>query len=195
MNMTLADELAKAVAGHREALAGASAERRRRARFVDTLAEHEDEKLRWRAGRAFDTCAGLLIDNADAILAALRSPDPSGEYARGFRDAANVALAIELKTGDPKCVRGHDRCESGADEDCPYCERKTPVADAILALADKEPEVEHLSEDEMNAREAVRAEREAIIELLKKNADAADHHHKWALLEALHIVRARATTG
>ena len=79
--------------------------------------------------------ADRVVDNSDEILAALRrSPDASGEYARGLRDAANVALAIELKTGDPKCVRGHDRCESGADEDCPYCERKTPVAAAILAL-------------------------------------------------------------
>jgi hypothetical protein len=30
-----------------------------------------------------------------------------------------------------KCVNGHDRCGYGPDEDCPYCERRSPIASAI----------------------------------------------------------------
>lgn len=50
---------------------------------------------------------------------------------------ACAKVAENLDPDALRCVNGHDRCGYGADENCPYCENRSPIAAAIRALASK----------------------------------------------------------
>jgi hypothetical protein len=62
---------------------------------------------------------------------------PNCGYRCGFAEAMELCakIAQELDPDGFKCVHGHDRCEYGPDDECPYCEHDSPIAKAIRACA------------------------------------------------------------
>ena len=62
-------------------------------------------------------------------------------FGKAVRNAAldEAAMLIRKLHAEPHCVNGHDRCYEGPDDSCPYCEKRSDLEDAILALKDPKP--------------------------------------------------------